>query len=295
VTEAQTAISNQAPVNANTPILSNLSMDGKAWFIHPVVVKVFKGNSCFCNRNFTVEEVKKIVKLLRSIDKLKTETLFTLRNCNLPIEDKTYERFTNELNSTLNKYDINSCLRKSHFLAQVYLETMGFQTTTEMSLGDEYNPGRHPNAQKNGNIAIGDGPKYKGRGLMQLTWKKNYVSYFKFSGIDVVTNYLWVSDKLSYAVDSAGWYWRYGSVWGDLNSSADKDDIYLINIAINGGVNGFAERIRYLKQLIEFMDIHNCKEVNIDKKLGKYSLMKSALQNTKYGRKNKIKLEVFDD
>lgn len=43
------------------------------------------------------------------------------------------------------------------------------------------------------------------------------------------------------------------------------------------------------------MDIHNCKEVNIDKKLGKYSLMKSALQNTKYGRKNKIKLEVFDD
>jgi hypothetical protein len=57
------------------------------------------------------------------------------------------------------------------------------------------------------------------------------------------------------------------------------------------------------------MNIHNCKEVNLDKKLGKYSLMKSALQNTKYkiqntkykiqntkyGRTNKIRLEVFDD
>jgi arginyl-tRNA synthetase len=38
VAEAQRANSNQAPVNANTPILSNLSMDGKAWFIHPVAM-----------------------------------------------------------------------------------------------------------------------------------------------------------------------------------------------------------------------------------------------------------------
>ncbi|WP_141670753.1 M23 family metallopeptidase, partial [Gilliamella sp. Choc3-5] len=46
VTEAQTAISNQTTINTNTPILSNLSMDGKAWFIHPVaMIDYFNENS----------------------------------------------------------------------------------------------------------------------------------------------------------------------------------------------------------------------------------------------------------
>ncbi|WP_238610631.1 glycoside hydrolase family 108 protein [Candidatus Schmidhempelia bombi] len=58
--EAQSAISNQTPVNANTPILSNLSMDGKAWFIHPVGISILRENKIdYCSIKF--HRISKIV------------------------------------------------------------------------------------------------------------------------------------------------------------------------------------------------------------------------------------------
>ncbi len=55
-----------------------------------------------------------------------------------------------------------------------------FTTVNEFADGSYYNPGRHPGAEENGNIEIGDGPRYKGRGFMQLTWFCTYQDYFTY-------------------------------------------------------------------------------------------------------------------
>lgn len=259
--------------------------------------------TCFCNRDFTIDELKNIVEKLRKSESISSTDLFSDNRSPLQVTDRTYERFTEELNRAFKRYRIDTCLRKSHFIAQAYHETDRFRTTIEYSSGEQYDPGKHPDAERNKNTIIGDGPKYRGRGLMQLTWKINYSSYKTYSKYDSVTNYKNLSTDLKYAVDSAGWYWRNGSAWKDMNTRADKDDIYYINMGINGGSNGFKERILYIKKLIEVMNLKSCSKISLTKDLGIYKLSTSDLKDTNYVRyKNsagvatrKIKLEGYDD
>ena len=258
---------------------------------------------CYCGRDFTVDEMKNIVKELRGSEGITSVALFSDLRSPLQKSDRTYERFTEELNKAFKKYNINTCLRKAHFLAQAYHETDRFRTTQEYSSGKQYNPGQHPDAKNYGNTKLGDGPKYKGRGLMQLTWKNNYLRYKEFSKFDCIVDYKSISIKLKYSIDSAGWFWVYGSAWGNMNVKADKDDIYYINIGINGGANGFKQRINYIKKIFSIMNLRDCCKIDLSKDLGVYKLSTSEMKNTKYVKyKNaegvqirKIKLESYDD
>ena len=74
-----------------------------------------------------------------------------------------------ELARTLARYQIDTPLRIAHFLAQTCHESAGFRTTEEFADGTAYE-GR----VDLGNVRPGDGPRYKGRGLMQLTGRANY-------------------------------------------------------------------------------------------------------------------------
>ena len=247
-------------------------------------------SNCSCNRDLTVDELDIILKKIRGNQ---DTSIFYADNCNL--DDKSKNSFITELNKTLKKYEINTCIRKVHFLAQIYLETDKLKTTLEYASGSGYNPGVHDDAINNGNTQSGDGPKYKGRGLMQLTWKNNYQLYKGYSGIDVITNYEKVSDELKIAIDSAGWYFKQGKrlssgdTWTvpdtsfskydgstgkqfnkttytydgisygaiDMNLLADKDYIDTISWLVNGGGNGRTERREYLKKLKE-IDFFKC-------------------------------------
>ncbi|MNK92421.1 hypothetical protein D3C87_1125460 [compost metagenome] len=94
--------------------------------------------------------------------------------------------FVASLNRALERYQITSPHQQAHFIAQCFHESAAFETTVEFASGEQYDPGRHVNAVASGNTEIGDGPRYKGKGLIQLTWKNNYASYSSYRGVDFV-------------------------------------------------------------------------------------------------------------
>jgi len=89
----------------------------------------------------------------------------------------------------------------------------------------------------NGNEASGDGYKFRGRGLLQVTGKANYAACGLVLGIDLVSN----PDLLltpQYAAESAAWFWKDNN----LNVKADARDVRGVTRVINGGEHGLAER-----------------------------------------------------
>lgn len=140
------------------------------------------------------------------------------------------------LNITMQRYAITTPLRKAHFLAQVGHESDGFNTNEEYASGAAYE-GR----SDLGNTQAGDGRRFKGRGLIQVTGRANYADCGRALGVDLIRNPERLGDY-DLACLSAGWYWSSRR----LNGDADSDDILTITKIINGGTNGLADRQSYL-------------------------------------------------
>lgn len=134
---------------------------------------------------------------------------------------------------------IDTPLRQSHFLAQVGHESDELRHTEEIASGDAYE-GR----LDLGNTVPGDGRKFKGRGLIQLTGRANYAAYGDAIGVNLVDgdNYTQLATDPDLAADVACWFWQTHG----LNALADQDDVITITRRINGGVNGLADRQRQL-------------------------------------------------
>jgi len=136
---------------------------------------------------------------------------------------------------------IDTPLRMAHFLAQTGHESGDLLYTEEIASGQAYE-GR----TDLGNTQPGDGPKFKGRGLIQLTGRANYVAYGQSIGQDLTVDGNWarVASDPTLAVDVACWYWnRHG-----LNTYADADDLDTVTQRINGGLNGLQDRADHLER-----------------------------------------------
>ncbi|ODR93794.1 peptidoglycan-binding protein [Methyloceanibacter stevinii] len=139
------------------------------------------------------------------------------------------------LASTLDEYDINNRLRIAHFIGQTCHEAAGFRTTEEFASGEAYE-GR----LDLGNDKKRDGPKYKGRGLIQLTGKFNYRKFGKALGIDLESDpYQAAEPRLSLRI--ACEYWKDRKI----NPDCDRDDIITVTRKINGGLRGLEDRRHY--------------------------------------------------
>ncbi|MFW0827869.1 glycoside hydrolase family 19 protein [Cronobacter dublinensis] len=112
--------------------------------------------------------------------------------------------------------------------------------------------------KKNGNTSIGDGPKYKGRGLIQLTWKNNYIKFSNATGIDCIANPELISSEMINAIKASCWFWRNSggvhkkySANGDINILIDneKNNVKLVTLAVNGEGNGLPEREKYFASI----------------------------------------------
>lgn len=133
--------------------------------------------------------------------------------------------------------DITTPLRAAHFLAQIGHESGAFRWLEELASGNAYE-GR----ADLGNTQPGDGARFKGRGLIQLTGRANYAAFGKVVGMDLVGNPGLVASDPSLAVRAATWFWTNKS----LNVAADADDIERVTRRVNGGLNGLADRMDYL-------------------------------------------------
>jgi putative chitinase len=148
--------------------------------------------------------------------------------------------FTAPLLACMDTNQIHTPLRQAHFLAQLGHESGSLLYTAELASGAGYE-GR----TDLGNTQPGDGPRFKGRGLIQITGRTNYTNYGNDRGRDYITglNPSLLATDPSIAADCSGWFWATRH----LNELADNDDLLSITKRINGGTNGLDDRARRLK------------------------------------------------
>ncbi|GHV43937.1 hypothetical protein FACS1894180_4510 [Bacteroidia bacterium] len=269
--------------------------------------------TCFCNRDFTVEEMTHIITQLRKSDNVHKETQFDNRGNTLYVDkdgnvisstdrgrrppnavdkygveksafdkentnifdhqidesmqtkDANIEIFTKEINAMFKEYEINICIRKIHFLAQAYHETLRFHRAYETSPSSSINGGKF----------------YRGRGLLHLTHDYNYynsVAYMSDKTVKEipfanVTKILADSEEknkldefvkktateMHYAVYMSGAYWGLHKI----NKYADNDDVTQVSSVVNAGLinkiaNGLDERKQFYNRLKTILSYENC-------------------------------------
>lgn len=138
-------------------------------------------------------------------------------------------KYVEPLNKTMQNYEINTPLRQAHFIAQLAHESGSFRYSEEIASGNAYEGRRDI-----GNTQPGDGQKFKGRGLIQLTGRANYQDYGRSIGRNLLENPELVATDSELCVDVAGWYWMKR----EINLYADANDIKMVTRRINGGLNG---------------------------------------------------------
>jgi putative chitinase len=176
------------------------------------------------------------------------------------------------LNQVFVKYDISTPKREAAFIGQCSVESANFTRLQEnlnysaqrltqvwpsrfpnISMAEPYanNPEKLANfvyAGRMGNLQDGDGWKFHGRGLIQLTGRENYANCGSSIGVDIIDN----PDLLltpQYAVLSAGWFWHKR----DLNSLADSQEYGTMTRRINGGTTGLDERIAKITKTLQVL------------------------------------------
>lgn len=180
------------------------------------------------------------------------------------------DKFVATLNLEMGKASINTPKRIAAFLSQCAHESAGFTVFSEnlnysvvglATVFPKYfnnntakayarNPQKIANKvyasrMGNGDEASGDGYRYRGRGILQLTGKANYMA---FDPEVAKTPELLASD-VSVMVRSACWFWTRNS----LNALADKSDIIGLTKRINGGTNGLDDRVNLYNKAIKLL------------------------------------------
>lgn len=134
------------------------------------------------------------------------------------------------------EHKITSLPRAQYFLAQLGHESVSLRYFEEIASGAQYEGRRDL-----GNIYRGDGRRYKGRGPIQLTGRYNYRAAGRALGLNLEGNpTLAATPAVGFRV--AGWYWSSRN----LNAYADRRDFRGVTRRINGGYNGYSDRVRRL-------------------------------------------------
>ena len=147
------------------------------------------------------------------------------------------EQYTPYLNQYMHEYKICGRMRESAFLATIIHESGSFQFTREIASGAQYEGNKDL-----GNIFPGDGRRYRGRGLIQITGRANYAEASKALGVDFLSTPE-LLEQPRYATQVSCWWWANKG----LNEIADTGDFRKVTRIVNGGYNGWADRSKWYK------------------------------------------------
>jgi len=179
------------------------------------------------------------------------------------------DRWLDALNNALIRWEISTPARVTMFLAQCAHESGGFKHlvenlhysaaallatwpkrfTPDEAVAMAYDEQRIGNRayggrMGNGDEASGDGYRFRGRGIIQLTGRDNYARAGAAIGLDFVAQPE-LLEKPDWAASSAGWFWATNGC----NALADAGDYEAITRRINGGLNGLADRQAWLRKV----------------------------------------------
>lgn len=150
----------------------------------------------------------------------------------------------NDLNNCLQRFEINTKSRLTHFLSQIAHESCGLKYLEELATGAAYE-GR----KDLGNNQTGDGRRFKGAGALQVTGRANYQALCNYlNDPRVMEGCRYVA--ATYPFTSAGFFW-----WrNNLNKAIDSGgNIYRVTKIINGGLNGIEDRKRHYERVCKII------------------------------------------
>ena len=153
--------------------------------------------------------------------------------------------FLAALNAVFARYEINTARRMAAFLAQIAHESGELRYVRELG-GDQYlskyDTGSLAARLGNTPEADGDGQRYRGRGLIQITGRRNYRACSQaLFGDERLLLQPQLLEQAQWACESAAWFWQRNG----LNELADKDQFTTITRRINGGLNGLDDRLGF--------------------------------------------------
>ncbi len=193
---------------------------------------------------------------------------------------KEPDKWANALNPAMCKFGIDTPARIASFLAQtgyesgqynILIENLTYKTAVRLT---KIWPKRFPTEQSaipyvndeeklanfvyanrigNGDINSGDGYRYRGRGIIQITGKSNYADIGKMLGVDLVNNPdLILTPDL--AAMGAAYFWQghgLNALADDMTDDKDLEDFTTITKKINGGTAGLTQRLALFKTIEE--------------------------------------------
>lgn len=201
----------------------------------------------------------------------------TLQKLNEAFADATeedVEKYYPAFVRVFEEYEINTPQRIAAFIANVAHESMNLRAVKEnlnysaqgltrvfpryFNASSATSYARQPerianrvyaNRMGNGPESSGDGWRYRGRGLIQLTGKNNYKRFADDMGLslDEAVQYLETAEG---AVESAAWFWDNNN----LNEIADRGDLRSLTKRINGGYNGLTERVENYEHALSILE-----------------------------------------
>ena len=193
----------------------------------------------------------------------------------IPMEDdvESFEWYTS-LAPILDKYEINTSNRIAGFLSQVGHESNMFKSMHENlfysaeglmkvfhthfeNIGEASKYAKHPqmiankvyaNRMGNDDENSGDGYRYCGRGLLQTTGKDNYTEFASHISMSLPDACTYIETKAG-AIESAAYFWYKHTI----NSKADSKDVLAMTKIVNGGENGYYERLGLFNDFIKIL------------------------------------------
>ena len=151
----------------------------------------------------------------------------------MPLARSRAAAFLAPLNAAMLEFEITTPARAASFLSQVGHESGQLLYVRELASGQAYE-----SRADLGNTQRGDGVRFRGRGLLQVTGRTNYAACGKALGLDLLAKPELLEQTVN-ACRSAGWFWQTKG----LNALADAGDQVKVTRRINGGTNGLAERL----------------------------------------------------